>query len=127
MSYSLKIVLSVILLTSVSIGDIGSDLRLIGVPVLNSSMQDSMLVISMSGSLIEGDSLLKHYGGVFFTAVDSILAGWDVCGIAVELDEAMLVFQVSDMIRLFEWVSESSDDNAIAEWVLNRTRVIRTD
>ncbi|NOQ22852.1 MAG: hypothetical protein GQ565_09450 [Candidatus Aegiribacteria sp.] len=88
-------------------------------------LQDSMFVVSISGSLAEGDSLLKHYGGIFFVAVDSIVAGWDVCGIAVELDKATLVLQMCDMIQLFEWISESSDDAAIAEWVLNHTRVIR--
>ena len=82
-------------------------------------------MVSMSGSLAEGDSLLKHYGGIFFVAVDSIAAGWDVFGIAVELDEATLVFLKCDMIQLFEWISESSEDEAIAEWVLNHTRVLR--
>ena len=113
------------LIISVSMGEICSDLQVIGVPVHSAYLQDGMLVVSMSGSLAEGDSLLKHYGGVFFVTVDSILAGWDVCGIAVELDEATLVFRMCDMIQLFEWISESSDDEAIAEWVLNHTRVIR--
>ena len=108
------------LIISVSMGEICSDLQVIGVPVHSAYLQDGMLVVSMSGSLTEGDSLLKHYGGVFFVTVDSILAGWDVCGIAVELDEATLVFRMCDMIQLFEWISESSDDEAIAEWVLNR-------
>lgn len=121
----MKTVLSVLLIISVSAGDICSDLQLIGVPANSAYLQDSMLVVYMSGSLAEGDSLLKHYGGIFFVAVDSIVAGWDVFGIAVELDEATLVFQTCDMIELFEWISQSSDDEAIAEWVLNHTRVIR--
>ncbi len=124
-SSTLKTVLSVLLIISVSSGEICSDLQLIGVPAHSAYLQDSMLVVSMSGSLAEGDSLLKHYGGIFFVAVDSIVAGWDVFGIAVELDEATLVFRTCDMIELFEWISESSDDEAIAEWVLNHTRVIR--
>ena len=125
MSFSLKAIIAVILITSVAAGEIIFDLRSIGVPVHSTRMQDSMLVVSMSGSLAEGDSLLKHYGGVFFTAMDSIVAGWNIFGIVVELDESTLVFQKRDMIRMLEWVSESSDDESIAEWVLNHTRVIR--
>lgn len=125
MSTSLKIMLSVLIIVSVSVGEIDSDLRMIGVPVHSAYMQDSMLVVSMPGSLAEGDSLLKHYGGIFYVAIDSILAGWDVCGISVELDESILVFRMCDMVQLFEWISESTDDEAIAEWVLNHTRVIR--
>ena len=124
-SSTLKILLSVLLIISVSAGEICSDLQTIGVPAHSAYLQDSMLVVSMSGSLAEGDSLLKHYGGIFFVAVDSIAAGWDVFGIAVELDEATLVFLKCDMIQLFEWISESSDDEAIAQWVLNHTRVLR--
>ena len=121
----MKIIVSVLLIISVSAGDICSDLQTIGVPAHSAYLQDTMLVVSMSGSLVEGDSLLKRYGGVFFVAVDSIVAGWDVFGIAVELDEATLVFRMCDMIQLFEWISESSDDEAVADWVLNHTRVIR--
>ena len=125
MSFSLKAIIAAILITSVAAGEIISDLQTIGVPVHSVRMQDSMLVVSMSGSLAEGDSLLKHYGGVFFTAMDSIVAGWNIFGIVVELDDAVLVFQKRDMIRMLEWVSESSDDESIAEWVLNHTRVVR--
>ncbi len=124
-SSALKIILSVLLIISISAGEICSDLQAIGVPAYSAFLQDSMLVVSMSGSLAEGDSLLKHYGGIFFVAVDSIVAGWDIFGIAVELEEATLVFRKCDMILLFEWITESSDDEAIAEWVLNHTRVFR--
>lgn len=125
MRFHLRIILAAILITSVAACEITSDLQAIGIPVHSVRLQDSMLVVSMSGSLAEGDSLLKHYGGVFYAAVDSILAGWDIIGIAVELDEATLVFQKRDMIEMLSWISESSDDEAIAEWVLNHTRVIR--
>ena len=124
-SSTLKIMLSVLLIISVSAGEICSDLQTIGVPAHSAYLQDSMLVVSMSGSLVEGDSLLKHYGGIFFVAVDSIVAGWDPFGISVELDEATLVFRKCDMILLFDLISESFDDEAIAEWVLNHTRVFR--
>jgi len=120
----LKAIFAALLIVSLSGGDISSDLQSIGVPVYSAVLLDSMLVVSMSGTLAEGDSLLKNYGGVFFTTLDSIAAGWDICGIAVELDEATLVFQKREMVQMFEWISESSDDESIAEWVLNHTRVV---
>lgn len=121
----MKTIIAAILIASSAAGDIISDLQAIGVPVHSARMQDSMLVVSMSGSLAEGDSLLKHYGGLFYAAMDSVVAGWDIFGIAVELNDATLIIQKRDMIQLFEWVSESSDEESIAEWVLNHTRVIR--
>ena len=120
----MKAIFAALLIVSLSGGDISSDLQSIGVPVYSAVLLDSMLVVSMSGTLAEGDSLLKNYGGVFFTTLDSIAAGWDICGIAVELDEATLVFQKREMVQMFEWISESSDDESIAEWVLNHTRVV---
>lgn len=110
---------------AILLGDIGSDLAEIGVPVRSAEINDSMLVVDMPGSLSSGDSLLKHYGGVFYTAVDSILAGWDVMGIAVRIDGATLVFRRDDMFRMFDWISSATGEEAIAEWVLNNTRVIR--
>lgn len=121
----MKAIFVTILIASVAPCEICSDLQAIGVPVHSASLQDSMLVVSMSGSLAEGDSLLKHYGGVFFAAMDSIAAGWDIIGIAVELDEATLVFQKRHMTQMFGWITETIDDESIAEWVLNHTRVIR--
>ncbi|MCD4775260.1 MAG: hypothetical protein K8S15_04320 [Candidatus Aegiribacteria sp.] len=121
----MKAIFVTILITSVAACEICSDLQAIGVPVHSAFLQDSMLVVSMSGSLAEGDSLLKHYGGVFFAAMDSIVAGWDIIGIAVELDEATLVFQKRHMTQMFLWITETTDDESIAEWVLNHTRVIR--
>lgn len=122
----MRILLSAfIALTATALGDIGSDLAEIGVPVRSAELNDSMLVVEMSGCLSRGDSLLKHYGGVFYTAVDSILAGWDVVGIAVRIEEATLVFRRDDMFRMFDWISNTTGEEAIAEWVLNNTRVIR--
>ena len=112
-------------LAFVSFAELSSDLRLIGVPALSAELQDTMIVISMSGSLTQGDSLLKHYGGIFYSVTDSIIEGWDICGISVEIEEATLVFQRSDMILMFEQLSEIENDEVIADWVLNHTRVFR--
>lgn len=117
-----------VLFTACSVqADLLSDLESIGVPADTVYLADSMLVVEMTGSLSEGDTLLKHYGGVFYTAVDSILAGWEIMGVAVRLDEATLVFRRIDMLRMFDWISDSTGEEAIAEWVLNHTRVLREE
>lgn len=102
------------------------DLIGIGVPALSAELRDSVIVVGISGSLAQGDSLLKHYGGVFMTVVDSIAGGWDVYGINVELEEATLMFRRCDMMLLVEQMAELDSDEVIADWILNRTRVIRT-
>ena len=120
--------LTFILLLSVSLlaADITDDLVSIGVPAHFSEFRDSVIVVGISGSLAEGDSLLKHYGGIFFTVIDSISTGWDVCGINVQLQEATLMFRRCDMFLLVEEMATIDNDEVIAEWVLNRTRVVRT-
>jgi hypothetical protein len=125
MEFLLKSLFVTVFLVSVSFGELAEDLRLIGVPVLSAELQDTMIVISMSGSLAQGDSLLKHYGGIFYSVADSIIGGWDICGISVEIDEATLVFRRSDMLLMFEQLSEIDNDEVIADWVLNHTRVFR--
>lgn len=117
--------LLVIIIVSVSFGELTEDLLSIGVPVLSAELQDSMVIISISGTLTQGDSLLKHYGGVFYTVTDSIIGGWDICGIIVEIEEATLVFRRNDMLLMFEQLSEIDDDEVLADWVLNHTRVFR--
>ena len=121
----LKSLLVITILVSVSFGELTEDLLSIGVPVLSAELQDSMVIISISGTLTQGDSLLKHYGGVFYTVTDSIIGGWDICGIIVEIEEATLVFRRNDMLLMFEQLSEIDDDEVLADWVLNHTRVFR--
>ncbi len=125
MGFLLRSLLMIVFLVSLSPGEFAEDLRSIGVPALSAEMQDTMLVISISGSLAQGDSLLKHYGGIFYSLTDSIIGGWDICGISVEIEEATLVFQRSDMLLMFEQLSEIDNDEVIANWVLNHTRVFR--
>ncbi|MCD4847785.1 MAG: hypothetical protein K8R76_06310 [Candidatus Aegiribacteria sp.] len=121
----MKSMLVIAFVVSISFGELAEDLRSIGVPVQFAELQDTMIVLSMSGSLAQGDSLLKHYGGIFYTVTDSIIGGWDVCGIIVEIEEVALVFQRSDMVLMFEQLSEIDNDEVIASWVLNHTRVFR--
>jgi len=104
------------------------DLRSISIPANEVVVTDSVITIQMDGSLAEGDSLLKHYGGVFFTVVDSIAAGWEIRGLHVEISEAVLVFELQDMVSVIELLASSTEnDDAIADWVLGRTRVYSTN
>lgn len=125
MGHLLKSLLAIVFLVSVSVGELTEDLRSIGVPALSAEFLDSTIVVSLSGSLAQGDSLLKHYGGVFFTVVDSIIGGWDICGISVELEEAVLIFRRCDMVILLDKLAVVTEDEIIADWILNHTRVIR--
>jgi hypothetical protein len=106
--------------------DILVDLQELGVPVIDVQLSDSMVVVGLAGSLAEGDSLLKYYGGVFFTVVDSIVSGWEVRGIQVSLEEADLIFRRCDMLLMLDEIAFSTaGDEQIADWVLNHTRVFR--
>jgi hypothetical protein len=108
-----------------SSGDLLHDLQELGVPVLDVQLTDSMVVVGLNGELAEGDSLLKNYGGIFFTVVDSISCGWEVRGIDVRLEEADLIFRRCDMLLMLNDIALTSDDGEIADWVLNHTRVFR--
>jgi len=108
-----------------STADVLHDLQVLGVPVLDVQFTDSMVVVGLSGTLAEGDSLLKHYGGIFFTLVDSISRGWEVRGINVRLEEADLIFRRCDMLLMLDEIALTADDGEIADWVLNHTRVFR--
>ncbi len=121
------ILLLTFLLASAS-ADMVDDLRSISIPANEVVVTDSVITIQMDGSLAEGDSLLKHYGGVFFTVVDSIAAGWEIRGLHVEISEAVLVFELQDMVSVIELLASSTEnDDAIADWVLGRTRVYSTN
>jgi hypothetical protein len=108
-----------------STADMLDDLQALGLPVLDVQLTDSMVVVGLSGTLAEGDSLLKHYGGIFFTVVDSISCGWEVRGINVRLEEADLIFRRCDMLLMLDQIALTADDGEIADWVLNHTRVFQ--
>jgi len=120
-----RMVLLLFLLPLATSADMLEDLRELGVPALDVQLSDSMLVVGLSGSLAEGDSLLKYYGGVFFTVLDSISAGWEITGITVRLEEADLVFRRCDMLLMVDGIASDVSDAEIADWVLNHTRVFR--
>lgn len=118
------VILSLILLLTPLSADIVDDLRSISIPANDVVVTDTLIIIKMDGSLAEGDSLLKHYGGVFFTVIDSIAAGWEIRGIQVEISEAALVFRFQDMISVISLIASTTEsDDVIADWILSRTLV----
>lgn len=99
------------------------DLRSIGVPALSATVLDTAVVIGIEGSLVEGDTLLKRYGGVVFTVVDSILSGWPVKGICVDIPGSRLRLTGSDLDAAIVMMGEGCTDDRTASWILDHTRV----
>jgi hypothetical protein len=100
------------------------DLRSRGVPAESASMQDSVLVVDMEGSLAEGDSLLKHYGGVFYLVADSVAAGWPVVGLRVRIDGAFLRLSPSSMLDALQRLREGYSDEQVVNGILGHTYVV---
>ena len=115
--------LLILLAVLVSSAGMLEDLQEMGIPALSVELTDSLVVVGLVGSLAEGDSLLKHYGGIFFTVVDSISLGWEVMGIDVRLDEADLIFRRCDMLLMLDQFTQTTRNEEIADWVLSHTRV----
>jgi hypothetical protein len=87
-------------------------------------MQDSVLVVDMEGSLAEGDSLLKHYGGVFYLVADSVAAGWPVVGLRVRIDGAFLRLSPSSMLDALQRLREGYSDEQVVNGILGHTYVV---
>lgn len=83
-----------------------------------------MLVVGMDGSLAEGDSLLKHYGGVFYLAADSVAAGWPVVGLRVGIDGAFLRLGAEDMLDALRRIREGYPEGQVVEMILGHTYVV---
>ncbi len=106
-----------------SSGEVVDDLLSRGVPVLSAFVADTTFAVEIEGSLSEGDSLLKHYGGVFFLLADSIAAGWDVIGLRVYISEATLVFARADMYAALNQIQDGTPESIVAMWILEQTLV----
>jgi hypothetical protein len=117
---SVCILLIPILLSS---GDVVDDLLSRGVPAISAFVADTTFAVEIEGSLSEGDSLLKHYGGVFFLLADSIAAGWDVIGLRVYRSEASLMLARADMYMALNHIREGTPESVIAMWILEHTLV----
>lgn len=97
-----------------------------GIPVHSATVTEELLTVGMEGSLAMGDSLLKHYGGVFFLLADSIAAGWPVLGLQVDIPGASLILFREDVFSAVERMQQGLDEGVLAGWILERTWVSHT-
>lgn len=105
--------------------DLVEDCSLQGIPVNSFAVTEEMLTVQMDGSLAMGDSLLKHYGGVFFLLADSIAAGWPILGLQVDIPGASLILFREDVFSAVERMQQGLDESVLAGWILEHTWVNR--
>lgn len=115
------------ILISASLAGIVEDCTLKGIPVVSAELTQELLTVQMEGSLAMGDSLLKHYGGVFFLLADSIGAGWPVVGLQVDIPGASLILFQEDVFNAVERMQQGLDESVLAGWILEHTWVDRND
>ncbi len=115
------------ILASASLAGIVEDCTLKGIPVVSAELTQELLTVQMEGSLAMGDSLLKHYGGVFFLLADSIGAGWPVVGLQVDIPGASLILFQEDVFNAVERMQQGLDESVLAGWILEHTWVDRND
>lgn len=106
-------------------GSINGDCSLRGIPVSSAVLSEELLTVEMEGSLAQGDSLLKHYGGVFFILADSIASGWSVVGLQVNIPGASLILFREDVFSAVERMQQGLSEEVLAGWILEHTWVTR--
>ncbi len=120
--------LALVFLCAVSLFAVGSvveDCVSRGIPVSSALLTEDLLTVEMSGSLAMGDSLLKHYGGVFFLLADSIADGWPVVGLQVDIPGASLILFREDVFSAVERMQQGLSEEVLASWILEHTWVTR--
>lgn len=99
----------------------------VGIPVSSAVLSEEKFTVEMDGSLAQGDSLLKHYGGVFFLLADSIASGWPVVGLQVDIPGASLILFREDVFSAVERMQQGLSEDVLAGWILEHTWVTRED
>ncbi len=115
-----------VLIVARAFGGIVEDCLSRGIPVHSAVVSEELLTVGMEGSLAMGDSLLKHYGGVFFILADSIASGWPVLGLQVDIPGASLLLFREDVFSAVERMQQGLNEEVLAGWILERTWVSRT-
>jgi len=110
-----------------AVASIIDDCSLRGLPVSAAVLSEELLTVEMDGSLAQGDSLLKHYGGVFFLLADSIASGWPVVGLQVDIPGASLILFREDVFSAVERMQQGLSENVLAGWILEHTWVTRNE
>ena len=119
------VILLALSITSTAFCGIIEDCLSKGLPVSSAVLSEDLFTVEMEGSLAEGDSLLKHYGGVFFILADSISAGWPVAGLQVDIPGASLILFRDDVFSAVERMQQGLSEEVLAGWILEHTWVTR--
>jgi hypothetical protein len=114
-----------LIMTCTAFAGLVEDCSLRGIPVISATVSEDLLLVTMEGSLARGDSLLKHYGGVFYILADSIASGWPVLGLQVDIPGASLILFREDVFSAVERMQQGLDESVIAGWILEHTWVSR--
>ncbi len=118
------IILSIIV-SCTAFGDATGDCLSRGLPVSSALLTEDLFLVEMEGSLSQGDSLVKHYGGVFFVLSDSIAAGWPIVGLQVDIPGASLILFKEDVFSAVERMQQGLSEEVLAGWILEHTWVNR--
>ena len=114
-----------IIVSSIALSDATEDCLSLGLPVSSTVLTDDLFLVEMEGSLSQGDSLLKHYGGVFFILSDSIASGWPIVGLQVDIPGASLILFREDVFSAVERMQQGLSEDVLAGWILEHTWVNR--
>lgn len=121
------VVLLMVAVTFTVAGGVVDDCLRKDIPVSSTLLSEEMFTVEMDGSLAEGDSLLKHYGGVFFLLADSIASGWSVVGLQVDIPGASLILFREDVFSAVERMQQGLSEEVLASWILEHTWVTRNE
>ncbi|MCK5131218.1 MAG: hypothetical protein KAR40_03600 [Candidatus Sabulitectum sp.] len=121
------VVLLMVAVSFTAAGGVVDDCLRKGLPVSSTLLSEEMFTVEMDGSLAQGDSLLKHYGGVFFLLADSIASGWSVVGLQVDIPGASLILFREDVFSAVERMQQGLSEEVLASWILEHTWVTRNE
>jgi hypothetical protein len=119
-------VLSILCVCCTAFCGVVEDCSVLGIPVYSSVLSEELLTVQMEGSLAMGDSLLKHYGGIFFLLADSIAVGWPIVGLQVDIPGASLILFREDVFSAVERMQQGLSESVLAGWILEHTWVTRS-
>ncbi len=120
----MRVCTGLLLVAALSLADPCADLLSRGVPARSAAVEDGVFLVEIAGSLSQGDSLLKHYGGTFFLMLDSISAGWPLTGLEVRIPGSALIIFPEDVMEAMSLLGQSAGEDALASWVLEHTWVV---
>lgn len=120
-------VLLIIVVSFTAVCGVVDDCLSKGIPVSSALLSEEIFIVEMDGSLAQGDSLLKHYGGVFFLLADSIASGWSVVGLQVDIPGASLILFREDVFSAVERMQQGLSEEVLAGWILEHTWVTRSE